>query len=238
MNPFRKKTAADRHPVPACDRVPAGLVSLTKAAGISLTKAGLEGQRAAVQLVLDHSGSMSTFYEAGAVQRLAEQVLALSVHLDDDGLVPLSYFGTRASRMGDIDLDDYVGVIERTHRRISWGSTDYVAGMKAAVERHGHSTRPGLVIFQTDGNPDDRAATEAYLRATAADEAIFWAFVGFGYNTSFLRTLDDLAGRAVDNAAFINASAPWELTDAELYDAISRPFRAWLRAAASVGVVR
>ncbi|MGW7710912.1 VWA domain-containing protein [Streptomyces sp. NPDC054771] len=215
MNPFRKKTAADRHPVPACDRVPAGLVSVTKAAGISLTKAGLEGQRAAVQLVLDHSGSMSTFYEAGAVQRLAEQVLALSVH-----------------------LDDYVGVIERTHRRISWGSTDYVAGMKAAVERHGHSTRPGLVIFQTDGNPDDRAATEAYLRATAADEAIFWAFVGFGYNTSFLRTLDDLAGRAVDNAAFINASAPWELTDAELYDAITRPFRAWLRAAASVGVVR
>ncbi|WP_406501530.1 VWA domain-containing protein [Streptomyces sp. NBC_01590] len=238
MNLFRKKPSPATNPVPARDRVPAGLVSLTKTAGVSLTKAGLEDQRAAVQLVLDHSGSMSPYYKNGSVQRLAEQVLALSVQLDDDGLVPLSYFGSRASSMGDIDLDDYEGVIARTHRRVPWGSTDYVAGMKAAVERHERSPQPGLVVFQTDGNPDNRAATENFLRTVARDEAIFWAFVGFGYNTGFLRGLDDLAGRAVDNAAFIDASTPWSLSDADLYDAITVPFRAWLRAAAPVGIVR
>ncbi|MFD8820830.1 VWA domain-containing protein [Streptomyces sp. NPDC059605] len=238
MNLFRKKSAPVVNPVPARDRVPAGLVTLTKTAGVSLEKAGLEQQRAAVQLVLDHSGSMSPFYEDGSVQRLAEQALALSVHLDDDGQVPLTYFGSREISVGDIDLDGYEGVIARTHRRVPWGSTDYVAGMKEAVEQHGHSTRPGLVIFQTDGNPDDRSATESYLRTTSRDEAIFWAFVGFGRNTQFLRGLDDLAGRAVDNAAFIDAADPWALSDDDLYDAIVQPFREWLRAATAAGIVR
>ncbi len=59
-------------PQPSCDGSPAwpesasprwrrlapALVSLYKSAGVSLTKHGLSGQRAAVYLVVDYSGSM------------------------------------------------------------------------------------------------------------------------------------------------------------------------------------
>jgi hypothetical protein len=70
------------------------LVSLYKAAGSSVRAQGLEGVRAAVYLVLDRSGSMRPYYKDGTMQHLGEQVLSLSVHLDDDGTVPVVFFST------------------------------------------------------------------------------------------------------------------------------------------------
>lgn len=93
MSLFRKNTAT----APANSSPAAGLINLTKKAAVSLQKAGLTGQRAAVYLVLDHSGSMTGFYRGGDVQRLAEQALGLSANLDDDGSVPVVYFGSQAS---------------------------------------------------------------------------------------------------------------------------------------------
>jgi hypothetical protein len=70
------------------------LVSLYKSAGVSLAEHGLGGQRAAVYLVVDYSGSMKPYYKDGSVQALAERVLGLSAHFDDDGSVPLVFFST------------------------------------------------------------------------------------------------------------------------------------------------
>ena len=53
------------------------LVSLYKSAGVSLTKHGLDGLRAAVYLVIDYSGSMKPYYQDGSVQALADRVLEL-----------------------------------------------------------------------------------------------------------------------------------------------------------------
>jgi hypothetical protein len=44
------------------------LVSLYKTAAVSLQKHGLHGQRAAVYLVVDYSGSMREYYKDGSVQ--------------------------------------------------------------------------------------------------------------------------------------------------------------------------
>jgi hypothetical protein len=216
-----------------------GLVSLAKTAAVSLEKSGLAGQRAAVQLVLDHSGSMHPYYANGSVQRLAEQALGLSANLDDDGNVPLIYFGSRAEQHDDARLDNYAGIIDRTHQAVRWGSTDYVAGMNAAITEYRNSgaTDPGLVIFQTDGEPDDRRAAEKLLRH-ASTLPIFWAFVGFGGRVSFLEKLDDLGGRAVDNASFFHAAVPHAVTDEQLYDGITGEFAGWLAAARTAGIVR
>lgn len=216
-----------------------GLVSLAKTAAVSLNKQGLAGQRAAVQLVLDHSGSMQPFYTDGSVQRLAEQALGLSVNLDDDGSVPLIFFGSYVEQSEDIRLDNYSGLINRLHPRVHWGSTDYVAAMNAAITEYQASgaTDPALVIFQTDGEPDDRGAVERTLRA-ASTLPIFWAFVGFGGRVSFLEKLDDLRGRAVDNASFFHARDPHAVTDAALYDGITHEYAGWLTAARAAGIVR
>ncbi|MFD9247498.1 VWA domain-containing protein, partial [Streptomyces sp. NPDC059556] len=61
------------------------LVSLYKQAGESLRRHGIDGQRVAVHLVVDYSGSMKPYYASGAVQALADRVLGLSAQLDEAG---------------------------------------------------------------------------------------------------------------------------------------------------------
>lgn len=219
------------------------LVNVAKTAAVSLEKSGLAGQRAAVQLVLDHSGSMHPYYTNGAVQRLAEQALGLSVNLDDDGAVPLIFFGSHVEQYDDARLDNYAGIIDRIHPKVHWGSTDYVAGMHAAIHEYQNSgaTDPALVIFQTDGEPNDRRAAERMLK-NASSLPIFWAFVGFGGRVGFLERLDDLrvgfGGRKVGNASFFHAANPHAVTDAQLYDGITGEFAQWLTAARAAGIIR
>ncbi|MFF0790409.1 VWA domain-containing protein [Streptomyces spiralis] len=243
MNLFRKTTtapvppAAGHGPAISLDKVPSGLVSLAKTAAVSLEKKGLTGQRAAVYLVLDHSGSMQPFYRDGSVQRLAEQALGLSVNLDDDGQVPLVYFESHVSQVEDVRLDGYQGVINRTHPSVRWGSTHYGRAIDYVTDLHHRNPLPGLVIFQTDGEPDSRRDAEAALRESSK-EPLFFAFVGFGDNISFLEKLDDLRGRAVDNASFFHARDPHRVTDEQLYDGITHEYASWLAAATTAGIVR
>ncbi|MFD4921199.1 VWA domain-containing protein [Streptomyces goshikiensis] len=229
MNLFRKSTTTAQP----------DLVNLIKAAAVSLEKSGLTGRRAAVQLVLDHSGSMQPFYRDGSVQRLAEQALGLSANLDDDGSVPITYFGSTVDAMCEARLDNYAGIIDRTHGGSRWGSTNYVAAMRNAIDEHEVSgvTAPGFVIFQTDGAPDNQGATENMLRE-ASRLPIFWAFVGFGPSVRFLEKLDDLGGRQVDNASFFHARDPYQVSDAELYDGLTSQYAGWLTAATAAGIVR
>ncbi|MCX5209718.1 VWA domain-containing protein [Kitasatospora sp. NBC_00240] len=216
------------------------IVSLVKAAGVSLQKHGLHAERAAVYLVLDHSGSMRPYYRDGSVQRLAEQALGLSANLDDDGSVPLVYFGSMVDEVGEVRIGDHQGVIDRTHRTIRWGSTDYAAAIRhiSAEYRASKQVRqlPALVIFQTDGEPDSRRDAEQALR-DASHLPIFWAFVGFGGRVEFLELLDTLSGRAVDNASFFHAARPATVSDAELYDGITREYAQWLPAARAAGIL-
>lgn len=244
MSLFRNKTAAAPVPAPtghgpaiSLDKVPTGLVSLTKTAAVSLEKSGLTGQRAAVYLILDHSGSMTGFYRDGSVQRLAEQALGLSANLDDDGLVPLLYFATHVSQAGDVRLDSYQGIINRTHQSVSWGSTNYAAAIDYVCDLHDGNPTPALVIFQTDGSPDSRPAAVDALRE-ASTQPLFFAFVGFGDNIRFLEQLDTLGGRAVDNASFFHARNPHRVSDADLYDGITGEYAGWLAAASAAGIVR
>ncbi|MEW2636437.1 VWA domain-containing protein [Streptomyces sp. NPDC048389] len=216
-----------------------GLVSLAKTAAASLDKHGLTHQQMAVYLVLDHSGSMRRFYADGSVQRLAEQSLALSTRLDDDGTVPVVFFASGAQQPMPVSLVNYSGVIDREHPRMPWGTTNYVAAMRQVADHYRDSgaSDPALVLFQTDGEPDDRGAVEAELRHLSK-LPLFWSFIGFGGRVSFLERLDDLTGRMVDNAAFFHARDPYQVSDAELLDGVTREIPAWLHAAAAAGITR
>jgi hypothetical protein len=222
-----------------------GLISLVKDAAISLEKKGLTGQRAAVYLVLDHSGSMAGYYQDGSVQHLAEQALALSANLDDDGTVPMIFFADHASPPVDITLSQYQGVVDREHSIQPWGYTDYAAAIDAVVQHYARSDAkdPAFVIFQTDGEPyqprsDARKDAEKALKK-ASRYPLFFSFVGFGDSVDFLVKLDDLRGRAVDNASFFSAGQrPQSVTDSELYDGLTHEFGDWLRAADAASILR
>ncbi|WP_431034111.1 VWA domain-containing protein [Streptomyces sp. P6-2-1] len=227
------------------DKIPAPLVSLTKSAAVSLGKHGLSGQRAAVYLVLDRSRSMSRYYRDGSMQHLAEQTLALSANLDDDGIVPVVFFDTEARPATEIRLTDYAGRIGRLHASYGrMGTTNYADAMNEVIDHYlGTGTSdPAFVIFQTDGGPDSKRAAEQTL-CRAAKLPLFWQFVGFGPDRfDFLRKLDDLAvpgKRIVDNAGFFPAGAdPRGIPDDVLYGALLEEFPQWLVSARRAGVLR
>ncbi|MGP4008883.1 vWA domain-containing protein [Streptomyces sp. 4N124] len=223
------------------------LVSLYKSAGVSLTKHGLDGQRAAVYLVVDYSGSMKPYYKDGSVQALADRVLGLSAHLDDDGTVPVVFFSTDVDAVTDIALADHRGRIDRIVAGLGhMGKTSYHLAMDAVIDHYldSGSKDPALVVFQTDGGPINKLAAERYL-CKAARLPLFWQFIGFGDPKSrqfeYLRKLDELAvpdKRAVDNAGFFHAGPdPRKVSDSELYDRLVAEFPKWLVAARAAGIV-
>ncbi|OKK19149.1 toxic cation resistance protein [Streptomyces sp. CB00455] len=225
-----------------------GLVSLYKSAGVCLRKHGLAGGRASVYLVLDYSGSMRPYYEDGSVQALADRVLGLSAHLDDDARVPVVFFSTDVDAVEEISLAGHEGRVTEIASRLGhMGKTAYHAAMDAVIDHYldSGSTVPALVVFQTDGGPVNKLAAEKYL-CKAARLPLFWQFVGFGNTRStqfdFLRRLDDLpvpSRRVVDNAGYFHAGAdPRAVSDAELYDRLVGEFPAWLAAARGAGIVR
>ncbi|ALC23791.1 vWA domain-containing protein [Streptomyces pristinaespiralis] len=228
-------------------RAPA-LVSLYKTAGVSLQKHGLHGQRAAVYLVVDYSGSMKDYYKDGSVQALADRVLGLSANLDDDGTVPVVFFSTDVDAVTDIALENHHGRIDEIVSGLGhMGKTSYHLAMDAVIDHYldSGSTDPALVVFQTDGGPINKPAAERYL-CKAAKLPLFWQFIGFGNKRSsqfdFLRKLDELAvpaKRPVDNAGFFHAGLdPRQVPDAELYDRMVAEFPQWLAAARAQGIVR
>ena len=223
------------------ERAAPGLVSLYKQAGISLQKRGISGQRAAVYLVLDHSASMKSYYRSGTMQHLAEQVLGLSANLDDDGIVPVVVFSSRVDLFSDISLDNHGGRVEALHHNLPWGGTCYAPAMRAVIDHYQGcgATDPAFVVFQSDGEPFDRGETKRLLQQTST-LPIFWQFVGFGgTRLKFLRTLDTLKGRTLDNAGFFAAGRdPRERSDGELYDCLMAEFPSWLAAARQAGIVR
>ncbi|MFF8912502.1 vWA domain-containing protein [Streptomyces sp. NPDC015032] len=224
------------------------LVSLYKSASVSLTRRGMSGERAAVYLVLDYSGSMREYYKDGSVQALADRVLGLSAHLDDDGRVPVVFFSTGIDAVTEIALDNHRGRVDEIVAGLGhMGKTSYHLAMDAVIDHYldSGSTAPALVVFQTDGGPISKHAAERYL-CKAARLPLFWQFVGFGNKRStqfdFLRRLDELAvpaKRPVDNAGFFHAGPdPRTVPDAELYDRLVAEFPQWLAAARDRGIVR
>ncbi|WP_205718535.1 VWA domain-containing protein [Actinomadura sp. WMMA1423] len=226
------------------------LVSLYKQAGVSLEKRGLTGQRSAVYLVLDRSGSMAPYYrerrgQISHMQYFAEQTLGLSANLDDDGVVPLVFFDSQSFPVVEISLTDYQGRIGAEHDRLGrMGGTDYASAMRTVVDHYQESgaSTPAFVVFQTDGATYNENTVKDLLR-DYSHLPIFWQFVGFGPAGSrefaFLRTLDKLRGRAVDNAGFFEAGTdPAALSDAALYDQLMDEYPTWLAAARAKGILR
>ncbi|APY88816.1 VWA domain-containing protein [Streptomyces alfalfae] len=223
------------------------LVSLYKSAGASLREHGLDGARAAVYLVIDYSGSMRPYYRDGSVQALADRVLGLSAHLDDDGRVPTVFFSTDVDAVTDIALDRHRGRVDEIVAGLGhMGRTSYHLAMDAVIDHYldSGSTAPALVVFQTDGGPVNKLAAERYL-CKAAKLPLFWQFIGFGDPESkqfdYLRKLDELAvpaRRPVDNAGFFHAGDdPRAVPDERLYDRLVGEFPAWLAAARTSGIV-
>ncbi|UWX97834.1 VWA domain-containing protein [Arthrobacter zhaoxinii] len=241
------------------------LLSLAKNASAAVDMSGLNGQTAKVALVLDFSASMHSQYRSGAMQRLAEKVLALATQFDDDGAIDFFVFDSGAAHLGEISLDDFSDGVSRLIGKRRMGTTNYAAAFLAVRDHFGFpaalktSTRKGLfggpkkvepaagtvpadqpvyALFLTDGAPDSKPAAVKALTEVSTTP-IFWKFLSIGREEmAFLQKLDDLDERFIDNADYKAVGDTDQLSDTALFEAMLDEYPAWIAEARTKGLIR
>ena len=216
------------------------VIDLSKKAKVELTKKGLENTKSQVVLVLDISKSMNRLFKSGVIQELIERMLGLALNFDDDGDIDIMLFGTNAYQLPAASLDDLEGYVDReilAHYKVI-EATKYATALHLINEKYqGNKAEPVFVIFVTDGNNSDkRESTE--LITKLSHESIFFQFVGIGKEDfPYLRKLDELPNRFIDNAGFMHVDDLSDIDDSVLYSRLLNEYPDWLKEADTKGML-
>lgn len=208
------------------------LISLEKKSGI-----GFGSHRAKVAVVMDYSGSMSNLYRNGAVQNVLTRLMPLALRFDDNGELDVWIFHQSFYRIESMNLGNFDNYVQEEimSKGYRMGCTSYAPVLedvlhKYFVEDASTSNIPTFVVFITDGNNDDKRATNNIVKESAYKN-IFIQFVGIGNDSfEYLERLDDLTGRPVDNTGFIRVDDISRIDDETLFNRLLSQYPDWLRA--------
>lgn len=200
-------------------------VNLKKSTGVSF-----DGLKSRVKLVLDYSGSMDDLYRGGVVQRVITKLLPLALKFDDDGALECYLFSNGYKAIKNCTENNYMNyvssVVENSGFRM--GGTEYAPVLRA-IHKKDSSKIPTFTIFITDGDNSDKCETDNIIREISRDNG-FIMFVGIGYdNFNYLRRLDELAGRPVDNTGFVKFDNIADVNERTLYTELLSEYAAWLK---------
>lgn len=176
------------------------IFDLVKKVDISLAKANLTNHQAKVALCLDISLSMTSLYNSGKIQRLAEKILALGCRFDDDGSIDIFLFGANAHNPGEMTVDNFPNFIHTIlHQYPLEGWTYYGKVMKeirnfyfpdgrGELRNSGiPANQPVYVMFVTDGATADEQDTKQHLKWSSY-EPIFWQFMAIGKSSKDVKS--------------------------------------------------
>jgi uncharacterized protein with von Willebrand factor type A (vWA) domain len=216
------------------------IIDLRKKANIEIQKKGLENFKAQVVLVLDISKSMNPLFKSGVIQQVVERILGLALNFDDDGNIDVMLFGTNAYQLPSVslsDLDNYVQRVILSEYKIV-EATRYSVALRRICEKYKENRLdPVFVIFITDGNNSDKRETTNLMRELSK-ERIFFQFVGIGKEDfPYLRKLDELDGRLLDNAGFMHVDDISSIEDSSLYRELLNEFPEWIESANRIGIL-
>lgn len=203
-------------------------------------KQGIKNTKARVVFTLDHSGSMNNEYNNGYIQMLLERIFPMAMCFDDNEELEFFLFDDKYKELKSVtmrNLKDYVRKRILT-ANIPYGGTNYAPIINAITDKYAHknpSKIPTFVIFITDGdNFDTNEATNALINASKYN--IFWKFIGIGYSSfTFLKELDNMPNRTVDNANFVSINDIHDIPDRELYEKLLTEYSDWQNAYSEIG---
>ncbi len=221
-------------------------------------KLNLTTQKASVVLCLDYSGSMSNLYSNGSVQELVERILPLGLAFDDNGEVEFYLFENGYNKISpNITAANVAGYIDNQVLRKGYdmGGTEYAPVIQAVTKDFANIAATGgflgmggkreykkmdlptFVIFITDGENADHSAAEAAI-IEASKAGIFFQFIGIGSASfNFLKKLDTMSGRNIDNANFFSVPDLAAKSDDELYGLLLNEFPSFVSQARSKGMI-
>ena len=206
------------------------LINLEKSSGVNMT-----GHTARVATIMDYSGSMRPMYKDGAVQQCLNRLASLALRFDDNGELDVWLFHGGYRRLESMDISNFENYVDEVMMGCGerFGATSYapvLRDVKCKYVDEEPSKYPAFVIFVTDGSNDDKRPTDDIIRELSHHN-VFVQFVGIGYDSfSYLRKLDDLKGRPVDNTGFISVADINRLSDEELYSKLLEQYIPWLKA--------
>ncbi|MCP4696088.1 MAG: VWA domain-containing protein [Gammaproteobacteria bacterium] len=204
-----------------------------KTAGMEIKQKNLAEVKAQVGLVLDISKSIYPLFRDGIMQKVIERILALAMHFDDDQRIDMFVFGTAAVKLPSVSVQDFDGYAKReimAKHKIN-GATKYATALQLIKECYSKPETPVFIIFVTDGGNSDKKESEELIRELSS-KPVFIQFIGIGKEDfPFLRKLDDLKGRFIDNAGFMHVNDIAIVPDKELYNRILNEFPDWLKLA-------
>lgn len=213
--------------------------------GICLTKNNISNLTAMVGLVLDQTGSMKELYKKGTAQEVVERLLPMGLKFDDNGELDMWIFAKRFKRLNSVTESEFYQYVDReimnNPNNQLWEATYYAPVMRDVLKKYTQedpSTLPTIIYFITDGENFDHPETEAIIKE-ASKHNIFWQFVGIGNEKfKFLKKLDDMEGRHIDNADFFQLNDISRITDEELYNRLLQEYPSWERQARQMGMIR
>ena len=183
-------------------------INLQKEQVIDLKKKAGIGSRSQAQVVLalDFSGSMSTLYNNGTVQKTVERILPFGLAFDDNGEVDTYLFENRYNKVKQSvtleNAENYVN--DKILGKYEMGGTNYAPVLNAIYDDFKQSKSGGLfglggteqpmeypvyIIFITDGDNFDKPETESVIKKMS-EKGFFIQFIGIGNaGFSFLEKL-------------------------------------------------
>ena len=203
---------------------------------VCLKKTDMSHLISRVAVVLDVSGSMTKAFQSGMVQATLERLLPLAMAFDDDGSMEVWTFDHEFKRYPPITRTNFYDYI-KDNKISARGGTMYAPVLRdvgSYFVQEEPAKIPTYVIFITDGDNADGSDTDKAIKILS-HFPIFFQFVGIGDTSKngfrYLRKLDDMDGRYVDNANFFaieNLADIEVINDVSLYTKLLDEYPKWL----------
>lgn len=229
---------------------------LTSQVDNAIANANLGNLRTRVGCVIESSSAMQSWITSGNLQKILDRLLALSSRLETYPAVDIWLFEETFKRLPSLtqaNSENYVNqeILPPLRTLARRNTANYAPVMVDVLQKYLQEDKrkyPNFVVFVGSGLCTDDQKAEYALR-TSSKYPVFWQFLGISADTGlpstplannfeFLRSLDILSGRRVDNANFAELNSLTLTYEDEFYSKLLNEFPYWLIEAQAQGIIQ